>query len=451
MAEAVLRRRDAGVPLERIGVLSYDRAGVAAFGLVFFGTALGAYAFGPFPVQWLTQFGMLGLAGVLVLGNRLPAFPGMGLFAAWLAWAAVVTFARLMFVPYGAWMPPGASAPYPVYLVLRFLAPLTFAAAACFVFWLLRNGHHDALVRRVVWAGTITAALAIYIYFAQLNGWWEPGRTRMGTGGGAQSVEFAYAFHRALGTFREPSHLAEWLVFPLLMSFTTRMRARHAHTGVMAVALLLTGSLTGLAGVLGGLLGAIVLSNPFRPGAMKVALRLGAALGIALAVFGVVAVGYAGRSADLISVLGDRIIPILEGGMGQSNRSYTFEYIASRPIPFVGEGLGNANITFSNAMGSAITMAFLSLYFNTVMSTGVIGLAMLLVLLALPMLRLAAQPRYRSDTRLLPPMGAYVGWLLMFTIHSEELGLVFGVIYGLLAWEGAGRPLVPKDDGAAAA
>ncbi|HEX2208919.1 MAG TPA: hypothetical protein VHG93_14675, partial [Longimicrobium sp.] len=137
--------------------------------------------------------------------------------------------------------------------------------------------------------------------------------------------------------------------------------------------------------------------------------------------------------------------------MGQSNRSYTFEYIAGRPIPFAGEGLGNANITFSNAMGSAITMAFLSLYFNTVMSTGVIGLAMLLVLLALPMLRLAAQPRYRSDTRLLPPMGAYVGWLLMFTIHSEELGLVFGVIYGLLAWEGAGRPLVLKDDGAAAA
>src|SRR5687767_11334287 len=134
MGEAALPRATAGVPLERLGVATYDRAGLIAFRVVFVGTALGAYSLGPFPVQWLIQFFLVGVAGVLLLGNRLPPFPGLGLIAAFVGWAALVTFGRLMLFPYGAWMPPGATAPYPVYLALRFMALLTFAAAAGVVF-----------------------------------------------------------------------------------------------------------------------------------------------------------------------------------------------------------------------------------------------------------------------------------------------------------------------------
>jgi hypothetical protein len=451
MSEAALPRTTAGVPLERLGVARLDRAGVTAFRLVFAGTALGAYALGPFPFQWLTQFFLLGVAGFLLLGRGLPTFPGLGLFGAFVGWAALVTFGRLMLFPYGTWMPPAASAPYPVYLVLRFLALFSFAAAACLVYWLLRAGHRDALLRCIVWTGTLGAAAAIYIYFAQVNGWWEPGRTRMGTGGGLQSSSFAYAFHRAMGTFREPSHLAEWLVLPLFVSFTRAGRGRFLHTGVMAVAMLLTGSLTGLLGIVAGLAGALVLSNPFRPGAVKVAVRLAAALGVALVVFGSLAVGRGESAVDLVSVVTDRIIPIMEGGMGESNRSYTFDYMASRPIPLLGEGVGNANIRFANALGSDITVSFLSLYFNVLAATGVVGLAMLLVLLAMPVARLASQRRYRKDPALLLVMAAYLAWLLMYTVHSEELGLVFGILYGLLAWEGAGRPLDRPADAEAAA
>lgn len=450
MPEAVLPRATAGVPLERLGVLTYERAGMIAFRLVFAGTALGAYAFGPFPVQWLNQFFLLGVAGVLLLANRLPFFPGLRVFGVFVAWAAVVTFARLALFPYGAWMPPQATAPYPIYLALRFLALLTFAAAAGLVFWLLRQGHREALVRAIVWTGTLGAAAAIYIYFAQVNGWWEPGRSRLGTGGGEQPTVFAYAFHRAMGTFREPSNLAEWLILPLFASFAWRGRGRNVHTGVMAVAMLLTGSLTGLLGIFIGLAGALVLSNPFRPGAVKLALRLTATLGLGLAVFGSIAVGTGENAADLVAVVSDRIVPILEGGMGASNRFYTFGYMASRPVPIVGEGLGNANITFTNAMVSSIMMSFLSLYFNVLASTGVVGLAMVLGLLALPVVRLARQRRYRTTPELLPLMAAYLGWLVMFTVHSEELALVFGVLYGMLAWEAAGRPGVrPGGDAAA--
>lgn len=440
MPEAVLPRATAGVPLERIGVATYDRAGVIAFRLVFAGTALGAYALGPFPAQWLVQFFLLGVVALLMLDRGLPAAPGLGLFGVFVAWAAVVTFTRLMLFPYGSWMPPGASAPYPVYLVLRFLALLTFAAAVSLVYWLLRQGHREALMRCIVWTGTVCAAAAIYIYFAQVNGWWEPGRTRMGTSGGEQSTAFAYAFHRAMGTFREPSHLAEWLVLPLFASFGWRSRGRYVHTGVMSVAMLLTGSLTGILGIVAGLAGALVLSNPFRPGALKLAVRLGAALALAMVLFGSLAVGRGENPVDLVEVVADRVIPIMEGGIAQSNRSYTFEYMASRPLPLLGEGVGNANIRFANALSSSITVSFLSLYFNVLASTGVAGLAMVLALLALPVAGLARQRRYRKDPELVPLMAAYLGWLVMFTVHSEEMPLVFGVLYGIMAWEAAGRP-----------
>ena len=277
-------------------------------------------------------------------------------------------------------------------------------------------------------------------HIAQVNGWWEPGRSRMGTGGAMQATQFAYAFHRAMGTFREPSHLAEWLVLPLFASFVWAGCGRHVHTAVMSVAMLLTGSLTGLAGMFAGLGGALVLANPFRPAAMKMSLRLVAALGLALVVFGSLAVGNRENAADLLAVVSDRIGPILEGGMGQSNRDYTFEYAASRRLPFVGEGLGNANIRFSNALNADLVTSLLSLYFNVLFSTGAIGLAMMLALLALPVVRLARQRRYRTDPALVPVMAAYLGWLLMYTIHSEELTLVFGVLYGWMTWESAGRP-----------
>lgn len=440
MGEAVLPRATAGVPLERLGVATYDRAGVIAFRLVFAGTALGAYALGPFPAQWLTQFFLLGVVALLMLDRGVPATPGLGVFAGYVGWAAVVTFARLMLFPYGAWMPPLASAPYPVYLTLRFLALLTFAAAVSLVYWLLRQGHREALMRCMVRTGTVCAAAAIYIYFAQVNGWWEPGRTRLGTAGGEQAISFAYAFHRAMGTFREPSHLAEWLVLPLFLSFVWRGRGRWVHTGVMSVAMLLTGSLTGILGIVAGLAGALLLSNPFRPGALKLAVRLGVAVALAMALFGSLAVGRGENPADLVEVITDRVVPILEGGMGASNRSSTFEYMAERPLPFVGEGVGNANIRLANTLGSDISVSFLSLYFNVLSSTGVVGLAMLLAMLALPVAGLARQRRYRKDPELVPLMAAYLGWLVMFTVHSEEMPLVFGVLYGIMAWEAAGRP-----------
>jgi O-Antigen ligase len=443
VAEAVLRGATAGVPLERLGEVSYDRAAVAVFTAIFAGSALGAYAAGPVPVQWLVQLLAIGAAGFLLLGNRLGPVPGLGPFPWMLGWGAVVTLANVMLFDYPARMPPGATSPYPVYVALRFMNLLSFAAAAALVVWLLRRGHREVVVRRIVWTGSMVAAAGIYIYFAQVNGWWEPGRTRMGTAGGEQAVAFAYAFHRAMGTFREPSHFAEWLVLPFLLSFTYRARGRNVHVALMAVALLLTGSLTGMAGVLGGLAGAVMLGNPFRPDRIKLMARLALAGTLAFLGFNALVVSNRSNDTNLFEVFRDRIIPILGGGLGESNRGYVYEYTASRPLPFVGSGLGNAQLEFSAASGNTIISSFLNLYLSTWLSLGVVGIVLLALLLGIPVLRLARQPRYRTAPELMPLMAAYLGWLLMFVVHSEELTLQFGLLFGLVAWEGARRLAPP--------
>jgi hypothetical protein len=49
-------------------------------------------------------------------------------------------------------------------------------------------------------------------------------------------------------------------------------------------------------------------------------------------------------------------------------------------------------------------------------------------------------------------MAAYLGWLLMFAVHSEELNLVFGIVFGMMAFEGrraAGIPATPVEPAAA--
>jgi hypothetical protein len=439
VAEAVLPRSTAGVPLERLTELPYHRAGLLVLTAMYVGTPLAAYAVGPVPLQWLVQLMVLAAAGFLLLGKRLSPVPGMGPFPWLVGWAAVVTLGNAMLYDYSAYMPALATTPYPIYLALRFLNLLSFAAAVGLTYWVLQCGYRDVMLRRIVWTGSVFALIGIYIYFAQVNGWWEPGRTRLGTGGGSQATAFAYAFHRAMGTFREPSHFAEWLVLPFLLSFAYRGWGRNLHIGVMAAALLLTGSLTGVAGVMGGLAGAVLLGNPFRAGRLKLVVRLGAAGLLGLVAFNALVVSNRSSSTSIIQVFSDRIVPILEGGIGQSNRGSVYDYIGERPLPLVGAGLGNANLVFSIDSETPIITSFLSIYVNTWLSLGVVGMALLLVLLGMPVLRLVRQPRFRTDPELMPLMAAYLGWLLMFAIHSEELSLTFGLLFGLMAWEGSRR------------
>lgn len=427
----------------RGGGISYERAALLALVLTFAATALGAYNVGPLPVQWLAQALVIGAAALLSL-HHLYRVPGMGLFACLLAWALVVTLANAALRDFAGRMPEMATTPYPVFITLRFLAFLSFAGTVFLVYWLLVRGHQERIVRWIVWIGTAMGAVALYVYVAQLNGWWEPVRSRMGTGGGEQATVFTYAFHRAMGTFREPSQLAEWLVLPFFLSFTYRSRIPWAPTICMGSALLLTGSLTGIVGTLAGLLGAVILTNPFSAARLRLLAQVTLALAVSMVVFDRLAMAYGPAKVGLFEVLQERLEPILfAGGMEESNRGYIYEYVASQPFPVFGAGLGNANIVFAEHQGNPLMVSFISLYHNSLFSVGLVGLVLLAAFLVRPLLGVRRVPSHARDRRFLVLLAAYVAWLVMFGVHSEELAIPFGIVLALLTYEVQQRSAPP--------
>lgn len=435
MPEHALPARPAAPALLRGEGVTYTRAALAVLAVTVAGTALEAYSVGPIPIQWVAQLLVIGAAAALSL-HHLYRVPGMGVFAALLAWVLMVTLASAALGDFAARMPPMASTPYPVFIALRLFVVLSFSATVALVYWLLVRGRSADVVRWTVWIGTAAGVMALYVYVAQLYGWWEPTRNRSGTGGGGQATVFTYAFHRAMGTFREPSHLAEWLVAPFFLSFVHPARIRYAPTLVMGLALLLTGSLTGISGTVLGLLGAVVLTNPFRGAKLRLLLQVGLALALGLLVFDRLAVTYGPEKTGLFQVLSDRLEPLLfEGGLTESNRGDVFQYAQSNGLPVTGVGLGNSNIQLSHRMGNPLMVSFLSLYFNYLFSAGVVGLGLLLVFLARPVVGVVRLPGSARDREVIVLLGAYLAWLVMFAVRAEEPSIMFGVVFALLVYE----------------
>jgi hypothetical protein len=437
-----------GDPSERISgappASAVGLIGVAFAGLVL-GSGLDAYAIGPVPIPWLVLAGALTLAGLLaVWSGRVTRVPGDVPLLLFLGWSAVVGLGNLIVHDaHARAMPSIASTPHGVFIILRVLEYIVFLAVAQVTFWLLLQGRLKLILRSLSVAGTVLAIAALYMYVAPLYGLPEPPRTRLGTGGvPGQIVEFTYAFHRALGTFREPSHLAEWLVVPLFASIALKGRWLNFQTVVMAWALLLSGSLTGIIGAVGGLL----IATAMRIRSLTVLMPLAKfmlVLAAALVLFDLMVRGYGdGMEQGIISVLVDRIQPILfGGGMTETNRGFVYDYMAENaPLAF-GAGLGNSNIQLSEALGRDVMSTFLSHYFNVLYALGPIGLVLLCLVLAAP---IVAAVRLREESEhLILFLAAYVGWLIMFAVHAESMAFMFAVAYVLLlhaATPGASRP-----------
>lgn len=386
-------------------------------------TTLDAVAVGPVPLEWVGMV-ILILAGF----RRIQSLRLLPLsLIALLAWAVLVHLISQLACATSAdcsgyRMPPLATTSYGVFIALRFFVVLAFIAALMLT---LRMGpRRDELVAFVLKLGTAMAGLALYIYVAQLTGLPDIPRTRVGTDGEAVThVSFTFAFHRALGTFREPSYLAAWLVLPFFLS----LRKPGWRSLLIGLVILLTGSLTGFVALVFGAIAATIYL-PLRGiretrWLVRTPLVIFGMGALALLLFGLFV------SADLGAVVAERVMPILKGGMIESNRGYVFEYMDANPIPFIGHGLGNATLVFTKWMGFDATGGFLSLYINILYSLGLAGFALLLVFLAKPLLHPIRGLR-ASDVW--PLLAAYFAWLVIFSVHAAELPAVFAIIYGLI-------------------
>jgi hypothetical protein len=403
-----------------------------ALSFFYFLSALSAYSLYSIPIPWLGQVGTIVLAGVIVARRDLRRFPGLNIYAFFCFWAFLVTLVNMVVSNTDLLLPVHSTTSYFNYIALRFVNLIAFAGALIVVHHVARLEGQKRIIQMVANIGAGFALFALYIYLAQIGGLWEPWRNRMGTGGGAQSIVFSYAFHRAMGTFREPSHLAEWLLLPLFCGLQPAKWNWLKSILILAV-ILLTGSLTGVLAMVFGFAVAFLfalsrgkISASFWQIA-KFAVFVLAAAGLYSA-FVATKVGYSGLS----SVLWDRVAPLFDRGIAASDRGYIYEYLNHQNLSLFGEGVGNANIRLSNVTHLAAVESFLSIYINTVFSLGVIGLFVLLAFLAAPLAVV-----YKSAQRVNHwILGAYFAWLLDFTAHSEELCFSFAIVYALISLPG---------------
>ncbi len=426
-----------GLIQNKILVMSSEKRGtkwvLQIFIVLYFLSAMGAYSLFGVPIQWLSLLGIMSLTFWIISKGRLAAHTGITVLIALVGWALFITVFNMVVSDASTLMPPKATTGYLPYVGLRVLNILAFAAVINCTSWLLNKNQGNKIIEAISTIGVVISLYALYAYVAQVYGLPEIPRSRIGTSGGEQSVKFSYAFHRAMGSFREPSHLAEWLMLPFMISFTCR-KFPNTKALIISATILLSGSLTGIFGVIGGfcVAAALSLGHWSRVGSQLTRVFLPIALaGLIFSAF--VSVNEK-KYGGLAEVMWSRIEPIFKEGVKGTDRNYVYTYTEKHPAKFFGEGLGNANLRFSKDQKLEATASFLNLYLNTLYSLGYLGLALLIWFILSPLLIVAFRNRLSHNAHFYFILSGYCGWIIIFFSHAEELSYQFGVAYALLVY-----------------
>lgn len=377
------------------------------------------------------------LAPLLATSAHLRLPPTSVTFLCLFTLATVVTIFKVATKDYGDEMPAASSLPYFAFLFVRFFLMLGFFSMLVVSYTVASRIGSEVIVRYVFIVSIVVSIFAIYIYLAQTNGLWEPSRTRAGTGGQdyrIQAVRFSYGFHRALGTFREPSHLAQWLVGPFVMAALHRAVPLASRSLAMATliltgaAILLTGSLLGYLAVAAclALMVALHPSGTLRAVAARSPLLLGGVL--VLVIQGV-------QQNILYTTLNSRFSVLIDGGVAATNRAEMWTYLTTQVPPILGYGIGNSNILLSKFNGSSLMSSHLSLFSNYYFSTGILGLGMVAWIMLAPIVQVAAMG-LRQRASLLPFLLPCAAWLVNYSGDAEEFRLMHSVLLGLF-WASA--------------
>jgi len=410
---------------------------ILAFSILLITNALGAYSIINIPFEWLSQVGFIAVVIFLFIDRNLYLVPGSKILFSLFFLAVIVTSVNIFFKDYISLMPTLSTTSYPLFVCLRFIKLLSFIAAIYLIYWLLVKGERYSVIKWTVIIGTLVSVIAVYYYFVWVYGLPAPLPNRLSTGGNIPTKFgiYTYAFHRAVGTFREPNQLASWLVIPFFLSFIYCKKKINIHAIIIGMTILLTGSLTGIIGGVIGFIIATVITNIFKPANLKILLNFMVIILIALAIFNILAVSYTAEKVNIFKVVSNRLTPIFKGGMGQSNRGYIYEYILNNPPSLFGFGLGNANVLLSRYLNNNLMCSFISLYVNYLYSTGVLGLILLCIFLFNPVTKVILSKKIQQDSQIIFIIAAYISHLVMHTVHSEEFTIMFALIYALLIYE----------------
>ena len=406
-------------------------------------SALDAYSIFSIPISWLGQLISVFCAAWVFLNSGALHVPGLKWWMLFLCWGSTITIVRCFVADFHHRMPPLATTGYESFLCLRFVHLTSFGAQIYLCYWLLAHGKLYPVIRHTTIVGSLAAAFAMYVYLAHRYGLSEPPRSRLGTSGDAQAVSFTFAFHRALGSFREPGAMASWITIPFCLSFLMQRRIVNAHSVLMGSALLLSGSLSALGGGLLGIITGFVIVQPSGARGLRNWAKVAFVPAASVAVFTCVAIANDFGTTNLFKVMMDRVHPILDDGFNGTNRGYLQEYYRAVPVTVTGVGFGHANILLAEFFGSPLMGSFLSLYRNVLYSTGWVGLILLAIFFVIPLwrvwiMRTRCEINDRFDLFLL--CTGYATWLFMFGSRSEEPPMAFAICYAFLAFA-TSRPI----------
>ncbi len=412
---------------------------ILAFSVLLIANALAAYCIINIPLEWLSQVGFIVVIIFLFINRNLYFVLGSKILFSLFFWAIIVTSVNIFFKDYNSLMPSLSTTSYPLFVCLRFIKLLSFIAAIYLTYWLLVKGERHSVIKWTVVIGTVVSIIAIYYYFVRTYGLPALLPNRLSTGGRIPTEfgTYTYVFHRAAGTFREPSHLAEWLVMPFFLSFIYCKKKFNIYAVIIGTTILLTGSMTGIVGGIIGFIAAIIINNVFKLNNLKIFIRVIVLILIVLIIFNVLVISYTAEKINIFKIINNRLSPILfKGEMLQSNREYVYKYISNNPPSLLfGSGLGNANILFSKYLNSNLISSFLSLYLNYLYSTGVLGLIFLCIFLFNPVVKVMLSKKIRQDSQIIFINAPYISYLVMFTVSSEEFIIMFAIIYALMVYE----------------
>lgn len=413
--------------------------------------ALEGYAIAGVPLPWLGMALAIPVILVQATYQRLRAPPGVMLYLVLVVWLFANTMVASMLGPYAEMHPSTATTPYAGFVLLRGYSFLGYLLVLILVYNFAITDTRQRLVDFIVWLGVAVTLYAVYVFIAARVGLPVLPQSRYGTGeAGAQSGGAIGQFGdgnerflvRVVGSFREPSFMAVWLIVPFFLSLTRGKGAMNWRTLVIAMGILGTGSLTTAVTLPIGFLLALVLMNPFRRQSLFILLGVTVGIGVLFLAIDLAFRLYLGfhQEFGLLTQFSDRLERITAGGVAASNRGYAYDKFFDSEFSLVGIGLGNAHIYYSR--GAATPVSFLSLYIHIWFAAGAIGLGLLVLYILSPIALLMLRSGARTpDTVWL--VATYLAWIIVYFGTAESFSMMPAMITGLLLahlMRGAGPP-----------
>lgn len=288
------------------------------------------------------------------------------------------------------------------------------------------------IIDLLIAVGVVVALVAICDYVATRFGYVLFVRNAEGTGYSEIPIKFFYyGYHRAMGSFREPSHLGAYLI-PLYFMALSRARLIAAVT-ICAAAIISLSLIVYLSLFLTVMVVTVWLL--LCGGRQKFWLiNIGVSwVASTLLAWGLVysydatTVGYLQSRLDLVSQ-SRAVIP---------GRDYVFYYFLSRPLELFGQGLGFSSFDIGDFLGSPRPASFLSVIFYLYASLGVFGLVLAIAFFLSLITGLGSMARHENSSifwkgLLSAVIGVGLVWCFLIEEPSVQGMLILGLATGLI-------------------